>query len=654
MGSSRAEQTEKTIAIAGNINVGKTTLFTRICGENAATFKQSGTTAALLRGRARREALDLIDTPGTCSIFSPNEDERMSRDVLLSLTPENRIQGVVIVADAKKLKRSVALLLQYAEYGVPMIFVVNMVDEAESRGISIDFSKLAEILGVPVCPSVATDGVGVDEIRTQLRHLQVPRQAVGYPPQVEEFCSIVGRLLSSRSDPVPRGIPLLLLVNDRSVEHWVGETFGQGMLDQIRSLADDYRRQERLPFNLVLTRIYNTAADGITRQVQAVSPPSRSRLLERFGKACLRPVTGIPVAAVSIALMYLFVGVMGAGWLVDTVKGRFLEGMVGAWARAALAPLPSDFFKALLTDADFGVLPMGLFLPFGLVAPVLLCFYLFFGLLEDSGYLPRLALLLDSLFKRIGLNGKGVLPVVMGFSCVTMALLTVRGLDQKREKLITSFVLFLGIPCAPLLAVSMILLKQLPIAATATVFGIMLAQIFVIGIALNRVLPGERTPLLIEIPPMRLPDPARLLKKSFFRTYFFMKEAIPVFVLAALCVFLFHWYGGLTALEHLLRPLTSGLLGLPETSVQVFIKLLIRKENGAVELVHVRESYTNLQLVVNTVMMMLVPCMNSVIVLFKERGARTAVVILLLLACYNVFVGTMLNTVCRFIGVTFS
>jgi ferrous iron transport protein B len=289
-----------------------------------------------------------------------------------------------------------------------------------------------------------------------------------------------------------------------------------------------------------------------------------------------------------------------------------------------------------------------------LVAPVLFCFYLFVGFLEDSGYLPRFSLMLDKVFKRIGLNGKGVMPLVMGFSCITMAVLATRSLDSRREKIIASFLLFLGIPCAPLPAVTFVLLGKLPLTAALTVFGIMFTQVYIIGCVLHKILPGLRTPLLIEIPPMRWPRAAGLLKKSAFRTYFFTKEALPVFVLASLFVFFFHWFGGLTIFEKALRPLTTGLLGLPENSVQVFIKLLIRKENGATELQHIRGSYTNLQLVVNILMMMMVPCMNAVIVLFKERGARAAALILAAVALYNVFIGSVLNHLCHLFGVTFS
>ncbi len=645
-----------TIVIVGNVNVGKTTLFSKICVEKE-VFKQPGNTVAILKGHVKKgqqEIQEIIDTPGTCSIFTKNEDERISRDVLLSIGPTEKVDGALLVADAKKLKRSIALFLQYAEYNIPMLLDINMVDEIESRGIKIDYKKLSEILGVEVCTSVATAGIGIRDIKSKLDLLRIPKKLVKYPEKIEEFCGIVEKLLSSTTPLVPRGIALLLLVGDKSIERWVATTFGQGMLDQIKNLGEQYRREQRIPFEVILTGLYNTMTESIVKQVQDQSKPPKNRFLEKFAGWCSQLSTGIPIAIGVIALMYLFLGVFGAGWLVDVIKGSFFDGLLMPWLRTALEPLPIVFVKDMLTNKDFGVLPTGVFLALGLVAPVLFCFYLFFGFLEDSGYLSRLTLLLDKAFQKIGLNGKGVLPLVLGFSCITMAILTTRCLDSKREKNIATFLLFFGIPCAPLLAILFVLLERLPISATLTVFGIMFLQIFLAGFILNKLLPGRRTPLLIEIPPIRLPRIVSLVKKSVTKTYFFMKEAIPVFVFASFLVFIIHWFGGLDMLERAIKPFTGNLLGLPEKSIQVFIKLIIRKENGATELEHIRGGYTNLQLVTNILVMMLIPCINAVIVLFKERGAKTAILILGVLVGYILFLGSFVNHVCLFLGVTFS
>jgi ferrous iron transport protein B len=309
----------------------------------------------------------------------------------------------------------------------------------------------------------------------------------------------------------------------------------------------------------------------------------------------------------------------------------------------------------MFVDPDFGILPTGVFLALGLVMPVLFCFYLVFGILESSGYLPRLSILLDKVFRKMGLNGKGVIPLVMGFSCVTMAILTTRLLDTKKEKNIATFLLLLGMPCAPLIAVMLVILDKMPFSATLTVFGIIFVQTFVAGFVANKIIPGQGSPLIFEIPPMRLPKPMQVIKSAMQKTYFFIKEAVPVFVFASLFVFLFERIGGLEITENLLRPLTNNLMGLPEKSAQVFIKTIIRRESGATELEHLSGIYTNLQLVVNLLIMtFLTPCINAILVLFKERGEKTAVMIISTVVVYAILMGSLVNHICLALGITFT
>jgi ferrous iron transport protein B len=309
----------------------------------------------------------------------------------------------------------------------------------------------------------------------------------------------------------------------------------------------------------------------------------------------------------------------------------------------------------MIIDPDFGILPTGVFLALGLVMPVLFCFYLVFGTLESSGYLPRLSILLDKIFRKMGLNGKGVIPLVMGFSCVTMAILTTRLLDTKKEKNIATFLLLLGMPCAPLIAVMLVILETMPVSATLTIFGIIFVQTFVAGFVANKIIPGQGSPLIFEIPPIRFPKPTQVIRSAAAKTYFFIKEAIPVFIFASLLVFLFERIGGLDVVERLSRPLIHNLMGLPEKSVQVFIKTIIRREAGATELEHLSSVYTNLQMIVNLLIMtFLTPCINAIIVLFKERGKKTAAMIIAVIVVYAILMGSMVNHICLAFGITFT
>jgi ferrous iron transport protein B len=645
---------DKGIAIVGNMNVGKSSLFSWLSGKETDSKNFPGTTVSLTEGHIKSLNATVYDTPGILSIFSANEDEIVSRDLLLPQESFNQISTILLVADAKNMKRSLAIAMQYAEYGKPMLLDVNMTDEAASRGIEINFEKLSDLLGIDICTSIAREGIGIRKILSRLKTPRIAKRLVNYPDWVENFLGIIEKLCQD-SIVSPRVIGLLLLAGDRSIEKYLLKKFGSELLGELKDLATDYRKDDSETFRALLVNLYNKKAEQIVNEIQAIEPLRKNPFLVTFGDWCTQLHTGIPIAVAVLISIYLFVGSFGATFVVDTINGGIFEGFLIPWTTKILEFIPSEFFRDMFIDPDFGILPTGVFLALGLVMPVLFCFYLVFGILESSGYLPRLSILLDKVFRKMGLNGKGVIPLVMGFSCVTMAILTTRLLDTKKEKNIATFLLLLGMPCAPLIAVMFIILDKMPFSATLTIFGIIFTQTFIAGFVANKILPGQGSPLIFEIPPMRLPKPLQVIKSAAHKTYFFIKEAIPVFIYASLFVFLFQRVGGLEVAEDLLRPIINNLMGLPEKSVQVFIKTIIRRESGATELEHLSNIYTNLQLVVNLLIMtFLTPCINAILVLFKERGKKTAVVIICSVIIYAVLMGSLVNHVCLALGVTFT
>ena len=638
------------VAIVGNMNVGKSSLFSRMCGGKTRSNNVAGSTVSITSGVIKGTDRRAYDTPGVLSIFSDNEDERASRDLLVSCD----IGGIILVADAKNMTRSLAIAMEYAAYGLPMLLDINMIDEAAPRGIEIDLDMLSEMLGIDVFTTVAREGIGVRKVISGLDDMKIPRKLVHYPQWVEQFLKIVGQLLKS-AEISTEAIGLLLLSRNKDIEQYIENTFGVGMLERLKELAEQYRREEPFALDIMLTELYHKKAGQLVSEVQKVHPPSKNPFLIRFGDWCTQSSTGIPIALVILYAMYLFVGSFGATFLVDSINRVLFEGFLIPLSTKIVEPIPSAFFRDMIVDPDFGILPTGVFLALGLVVPVLFCFYIGFGILEDSGYLPRISILLDKLLQKMGLNGKGVIPLIMGFSCITMAILTTRMLDTQKEKNIATFLLLLGMPCAPLLAVMFIILGKMPISASITVFGLIFLQILFAGFLANKILPGTRSPLFMEIPAMRLPKMSMVVKMSALKTYFFMKEAIPVFIFASLLVFLFERAGGLAALERLSEPVISGFMGLPEKSVQVFIKTIVRRENGATEIGHLSSIYDNVQLVVNLlVMTFLSPCINATIVLFKERGTRVGVIIMATVMVYAILMGSVVNHTCRFLGITFT
>lgn len=641
-------------ALIGNMNVGKTVIFSNITTKKVKSINLSGSTVSIDSARIKTEKGTLYDTPGNISIFSDNEDERATREVIFCDKLAEPVNGIILVADAKNLSRSLALALQYSEFGIPMILNINMMDEAVSRGIEIDTGKLSRLLGIEVTTTIAPEGMGIRDLVARFNALKPLEYAFTYSPAIEDFLQRVARLLRGGRIS-PRALGLLVLNGDRDARKYVREKFGPEVLRKLENLVEHYHQDNPAHSRNVLTEHYNSIARKITDEVLVVEEVSKSSWLMRFGDMCTAFSTGIPIALLVLIAMYYFVGAFGATYLVDTLNTKVFEGVLFPLVTRFTDQIPSEFIRDMIMDPDFGIIPTGVFLAMGLVLPVIFCFYIAFGVLEDSGYLPRISILLDNVFHKLGLNGKGAIPLVMGFSCVTMALLTTRVLNTEKEKVIASFLLYLCLPCAPLIAVMLIILDKMPVSATVAVFGILLSQALFAGYFLNKLLPGVRSPLFLEIPPMRLPKPLAVFKMALAKTWFFMLEALPVFILASLGVFLFERIGGLKLLEHTLGPMIHHVMGLPEKSVQVFIKTMIRRESGATELEHISHIYTNLQLVVNLLVMTFVaPCINSFIVLFKERGIRTGLAINIGVFVYAILVGSIVNHVCMVFGFSFT
>ncbi len=642
------------IAVVGNMKAGKTTLFSKLCDSKITSLKIPGSPVSVTSGKIKGTDYTAIDTPGIYSIFSASEDAQLSRNILIYSNEIFGIQGIIVVADAKNLAQSISVALQYAEFELPMIFNLNMTDESASLGIEIDIKGLSEILGVSVVSTIARDGIGISKILSRISEMRVANRLIEYPDWINTYFGLVEKRIQTE-EISSRIIGILLLTGDSSIEKYIENRFGPGMLTQLKSLTMEYSEYLNQPASIMLTNLHYKKAEQIVAKIRKVDPPSRSPFIARFGGWCTNLSTGLPIAALILFILYQFVGTFGATFLVDTININVFKEVLIPAAEKIVAPIPSAFIRDMIIDPDFGILPTGVFLALGLVLPVLFCFYIAFGILEDSGYLARFSILLDKVFQKMGLNGKGVIPLAMGFSCITMAILTTRMLDTDKEKNIATFLLLLGLPCAPLIAVMFIILGKMPVSASIAVFGIIFLQIFIAGYIANKILPGKRSPLIMVIPSMRLPKPIQILKSATAKTYFFMKEAIPVFILASLIVFLFERLGGLAFLEQISKPIIKDFMGLPEKSIQVFIKTIIRRENGATEIEHLSRIYTNVQLVVNLlVMTFLFPCINATIVLFKERGTRAAVTIMTINVVYAILIGSVVSHACRILGITFT
>ena len=371
---------------------------------------------------------------------------------------------------------------------------------------------------------------------------------------------------------------------------------------------------------------------------------------DTLGALCMHHIWGIPILIAVLYLAYLFVGKLGAGILVDFVEHTLFEGHLNPWAIRLAAPLVAAgavgrFLRDLLVG-QYGVVTMALTYAIAIVLPVVITFFTLFGILEDSGYLPRLAVMLHRTFRRMGLNGKAVLPMVLGLGCDTMATLTTRVLETKKERTVVTILLALGIPCSAQLGVIMAMLGRLTFAATAIWLSVTLATIFVVGFLASKVVPGTTGDFIVEIPPMRVPRLSNILIKVLARTEWYLKEAVPLFIVGTLFLFVLDATHLLTVVQRVLSPIMVRALGLPAESATAFVIGFLRRDYGAAGLfaMQLKGALTANQTVVAlTVITLFIPCVANFLVIVRERGKRAAMAIALFVTAYAFGIGAMMN-----------
>ncbi len=580
------------IVLVGNPNVGKSVIFNSLTGNYVTVSNYPGTTVDISKGAGKfgGKECTIIDTPGVNSLTAHSEDEKVTKDILL----KGDTAVIVQVADSKNLKRSLLLTLELIEIGVPLVLCLNMRDEAKERGIVIDVKKLADRLGIHIVETVAVTGEGIARLKEAILKTKVPSPAVEYLKTEREGASI----------------------------------------DKISLM----RARERV-------------VAALLEDILKLSKPLKKNIAEAIGRITTRPATGVPILMAVMVFMYFFVGKFAAGTMVDFFEnvlfGKFINPFFLSIANKYIG---IKFLKDFLIG-DYGVLTMALTYAFAIILPIVTAFFIFFGVLEDSGYLPRLSVLSDVVFKRIGLNGRAILPIILGLGCGTMATLTARILDTKKERILVSIILTLAIPCSAQLGVILGMLGSVSAKALFLWLAIMLSVLMSVGFVASKVVPGTRSPFIQEIPPIRMPQIKNILVKTLARLKWYLKEAVPLFVLGTVLLFILDAAGALKAIERLVSPVVVYLLGLPEKTTEAFIIGFLRRDYGAAGLYALSLSgmLDAIQTLVSVVVITLfVPCVAQFFVTIKERGVKLACLIGGFVFIFAFLFGGVLNFVLRY------
>ena len=643
----KIEEGAKRLILVGNPNVGKSVIFGVLTRRYVTVSNYPGTTVEVSKGGAAigGERYTIVDTPGVNSLVPMSEDERVTRDILLS----EKADSVIQVADTKNLRRSLLISIQLAEMGLPFSLALNMIDEARSRGWSVDIDKLAMLLGIDVVPTIATQRWGMDNLVKTVSSQRSSHFKISYTQDIEDAVQVIESLLPEAFIS-KRAIALMLLSGDETLNSWLHKNLSDEAIKKVEEICYNIQSRYTEPLSYMLNIERLKIVDRIVADVVVIEPANGGRLAGFIGKWSMHPIAGIPILLAILYLMYVFVGQFGAGTSVDFLEETVFGEYLNPWAsRVVKAVIPVEIIQELIIG-QYGLITMALTYAIAIILPIVGYFFIFFGLLEDSGYLPRLAVMVDKIFKLIGLNGKAVLPMVLGLGCDTMATMTTRILETKKERIIVTLLLALGVPCSAQLGVILGMLGGLSFKATLWWSGVVVFIMLLVGFFASKVIPGEASDFLLEIPPIRVPKFSNILIKTLVRIEWYLREAVPLFILGTLFLFLLDKVAILNILEKIASPIVVSFLDLPAKATEAFIIGFLRRDYGAAGLLVLQKDglLSPVQVVVSLVTMTLfVPCIANFFMIVKERGVMTAVWMSTFIFPFAILIGGVLNFILR-------
>ncbi len=619
------------VALAGNANVGKSVIFNQLTGLNQVVGNWPGKTVERAEGTLHFKgyAIRIIDLPGIYSLSTFSIEEIVSRDYIAVEKPDI----IVNVVDASALERNLYFTLQLLELEAPIVMALNQVDYAAKKGIRINTEKLSEILGVPVVPTVAITGSGINELLTtviavasgekKLQPLKV-KFGVEVEKRVKKLQELVQRRLPQLCEVYPaRWVATKLLERDSDVagklKNYEG---GTEALQLAGKLAAELEKLHGEPSPVILASERYSIASKIAKEVTIVEAPPRISLEQKLDAISTHKILGYPILIGAILAMFSLIFIGGS------IFSGFLESFFGniiLHIGNALAFLPSTA-QSLITEGVLGGIVAGITIALPYIVP----FYIILALLEDSGYLPRAAFLMDNLMHKIGLHGKAFIPLILGYGCSVPACLSCRIMETQRERLLAAFVVTL-IPCAARTVVILGLVGRfVGLHAALAIYIFDLILIFILGRIVFKVLPGEPVGLIMEMPPYKKPSFKGVLTKTWSRTKDFVYVAFPIIVAGSLAITALNITGFINYITAGAKPLISGWLGLPVEAGVPLIFGVLRKELALILLSQLipLESLSALQMIVFAlVIMVYIPCIATIAALIREFGWKKATAI---------------------------
>jgi ferrous iron transport protein B len=645
------ERTEKKIILVGNPNVGKSVVFNTLTGSYTTVSNYPGTSVEVSRGHCQVAGDDylVLDTPGMYSMLPITEEERVARRILLEESPH----VVLHVVDARNLERMLPMTLQLIEAGLPVLLLINIMDEAERVGMKIDIPLLQEKLQIPVVGGAIGRGKrGLRELREAIANYRASKATFAYATDLEKDIQKISSLMPGRYILDKRSLALMLLQRDEEIAQRVRDT-EDGHYAAVEDAVNEIIFTRRVDLHLRISLERKRICKGLLAGVVTQQEGAQATFADRLSNWMMNPWTGIPLLLLVLYLgLYQFVGGFGAGTLVDFLEGTLFEEYLNPWVIGLCEQYIPWYWLNELLVGEYGLFTLGVRYAVAIILPIVGTFFVAFAMIEDSGYFPRLAMLVDRVFKMIGLNGRAVIPMVLGFGCDTMATVVTRTLETTRERVIATLLLALAIPCSAQMGVILGLLSGVP-GALLVWMACMVGVFLLVGLLAAQVMPGERPMFYMEIPPLRLPQPQNVMIKTLTRMQWYFMEIFPLFMIASVLLWAGKLTGALQWLVEMFNPVMR-LLGLPHEASAAFIFGFFRRDFGAAGLYDLQTDglLNPVQLTVAAVTLTLfVPCVAQFLVMQKERGWRTSLLIFFMVTGMAFIVGWSLNKVLLLTGI---
>jgi len=581
--------TNKKLMLIGNPNVGKSAIFSRLTGVKVIVSNYHGTTVEYTKGYLKLgdDRMEIVDIPGIYSLEPTMKAEEIAVKIFEEAVKEKNENIFINVIDSTNLERNLNLTYELIKRDIPLIVVLNFWDEAGHTGVSINREKLENILGVPVITTCGITGEGIKSLVDNLHN-------------------------AKRSNFISKRISKD--ITEKSKWEQIGE-----IIEQVQKLKHRHHT-----------------------------------IGEKLSDFSIHPLSGLLVAIIVLGLSFSIIRLIG-----ESLITYLLEPMFENYWTPVLLKISALFNgNGILHDIligqvidgkisyldSMGMLSTGLFVPIAMILPYITAFYFVLSFLEDSGYLPRLGILVDNLMHKLGIHGLAIIPMLLGIGCNVPGALSTRMLETRREKFIASTLMAIAVPCMAQIAMIFGLLGRYGLKAIIIVFVVLFVVWVILGLLMNKFVKGTSPEIFTEIPPYRIPYFKSLLKKLWMRIVWFIKEAVPYVLLGVLIINILYVLHVIDFLGNLVGPIITGLMGLPKETVGALIVGFLRKDVAVGMLVPLGLSMK--QMIISSVILtMYFPCIATFTVLLKELGTKDMVKSATIMILSTLIVGTILNLV---------